>query len=578
MKCDMCSFGEALWLNIKNRIWILFFTVIIMIFACEGYPYLYYHNSIPEFLFNIISPNACAGMLTGVCGVMLAMQGFSYLHYPHKVDMYHSLPVTMRQRFGFTYLTGIIIFVISIAAGIVSGIFRGTVTQNNEHAFIVSMTLRALLLVLFFLCVYHLCIYAFSLTGHPAVGLLVTGMMIIYVDLWQKVFNQSVHLVTKATFFAVESPDISIIDLYFHTTGMMTGRIPVGGELSSYIWGAAGLTLWTALSFRWAEKSYIRRPAEASKSLVILYSSRILIKVMIVVPITLLMGEAIYENFYVYPYIVQSIGMVITAYVVSFITESLISKSFKAAYHAVGSVIFALFIVFGIFSVFRLWENKYNSYIPEKEDIVDYAVYNPLDSYYYNYNIQFGDDDAAQWYIPASDYVEDNMHLSDIDAIYALAKKSLKTDSSKMKSPLPLQIYWRLNDHTSRARLIWVDMDSSENRIYLNRIMGPAYYKAGIWQGFSYDAPRDASIYSIEYHNLVKGGYTSLKSDRIGTLGIVRKWRKAMVMYDYDHVRYDEVIGEIIVYFDDGFYRWVLPVYEDMYPEIFEPEEAEEAE
>ena len=160
----------------------------------------------------------------------------------------------------------------------------------------------------------------------------------------------------------------------------------------------------------------------------------------------------------------------------------------------------------------------------------------------------------------------------------ALAKKSLKTDSSKMKSPLPLQIYWRLNDHTSRARLIWVDMDSSENRIYLNRIMGPAYYKAGIWQGFSYDAPRDASIYSIEYHNLVKGGYTSLKSDRIGTPGIVRKWRKAMVMYDYDHVRYDEVIGEIIVYFDDGFYRWVLPVYEDMYPGIFEPEEAEEAE
>ena len=221
MKCDMCSFGGALWLNIKNRIWILFITVIIMIFACEGYPYLFYHNYITEPVSGSITPNTCAGFLAGVCAVMLAMQGFSYLHYPHKVDMYHSLPVTMRQRFGFTYLTGIIIFVISMGAGIVSGIFRGVVTQNNDHGFIVSMTLRILLLVLFFLCVYHLCIYAFSLTGHPAVGLLVTGMMIIYVDLWQKVFNQSLHLVTKATFFAVESPDISIIDLYFHTAGIL---------------------------------------------------------------------------------------------------------------------------------------------------------------------------------------------------------------------------------------------------------------------------------------------------------------------------------------------------------------------
>lgn len=566
----MCSFFTALRLNIRTRIWTLPVVIIFMCFALNGYPYLYYRSYTAQTLPKFFSPDMMAGILCGVVSVFIAAQGYGYLHSPHKVDMFHSLPITMKNRFFVIYTAGIVIFFAGFAVNVAGGFLWSRMAGIGEEPFYLAMLLKAGLLILWFLCIYHMCIYAFTLTGNILIGLLVTLLMAVYVDLWQKVFNQSLHLDAYAAFFAHEAYDISVVDLFFHNVTRIKDSVPGGRELIHILKGAGGLLIWILLLFRWAKKSYIIRPAESSKSLVILYSSRMLIKLMIVVPISLLMGEAVYENFYARPYVAQGIAMVITAYVVSFFTESIFSKSVKVAFHSVGSVIFSLFVIFIFFGIFRVWEAKYNAYVPEEDDIESFAVYNPLDSYYYSYNMEFTRDGSVRWFYDPAKFVEDNMILYDTEAVLNLVGKSMRDDVNKMRSPIPMQVYYRLKDHTNRARLIWIDMDNPSNRIYLNRIMGPAYYKAGIWQAFSKDIPQNASVYSTEYHDLVGGKYISLGEGKNGADEIVKKWRTAMVMYDYDHVRYHEVIGEILVYFDDGFYRWVLPVYEDMYPVVFD--------
>lgn len=41
---------------------------------------------------------------------VIGMQGFSYLYDRRKVDMYHSVPVSKKKRFGVIYVNGILIY------------------------------------------------------------------------------------------------------------------------------------------------------------------------------------------------------------------------------------------------------------------------------------------------------------------------------------------------------------------------------------------------------------------------------------------------------------------------------------
>ena len=113
-------------------------------------------------------------------------------------------------------------------------------------------------------------------------------------------------------------------------------------------------------------------------------------------------------------------------------------------------------------------------------------------------------------------------------------------------------------------------MENVSNRKMLNRMIGPAYYKEGIWQAFLNDVPEDANVTSIDYHDLIGDEYKHVGEGRETADDLINVWRDAMTMYDYDHVRYKEVVAEIEVHFDGGMYMWVFPLYQDMINEFGE--------
>lgn len=559
---------HALINNCRRRFIVFPFILAAVVLAYAVYPHIY----LRYLGWNIkldVSPDILVGTVTGACALILSAQGFSYLHSTPKVDMYHSLPVSMRDRFRTIYTGGLVFFFISLIIASLMGIVAGIFFPHDTDSAYGVILLKLVLVLLYFLCIYNLTIFSFSITGNSIIAVFVDIILIVYVDLWQKVFDLSLHLDTYSPFFAARKPDISIIDLYFHNisdTGMLLTLPDVA--YGAVLRAGVGLIIWFIVTFIAAKRTYVNRPSETSESLIAFYSSHLLIKLMIVVPVSLLMGESLYENFYHSKVAAQIIGMIVFAAITSIIVEFVFTSSMKAAVRSVGSIIFSIFVIFGVYASFRYIENRYDSYIPGADEVESFAIYCPLDCYYYNYNIVFDDEGEPLRYIDAAQFVKDNMILIDTDAILTLAEENEGTDYHDMRSPLPIQIYYRLKNGARVRRLIWVDMDYQPNRTYLNRLMGPAYYKGGIWQVFGKYELTNEKIYSVLYHDIKGNKYIELDGSRGNAIKLIKAWESAMVMYDYDHVRFHETVGELLICFGDGYYKWVLPVYEDMYYNI----------
>ena len=477
----------------------------------------------------------------GIAAMVIAFCRFSYLHSTGFTDYYRSLPITLKQMFIRRYASG-------------AGIFAVLFIPVCVILYALSMLNRNVVLsLLFFLIVYNITVFAITLTGNWVITLLTAAVMIFYIDLWQRVIDLCCDFATYSPFFASTKPRFSFIDIYLGSAGL------------NYVWTLIRLLIWAFITFLMCRRSFLNRSAESSEALLTFYSSHLLLKLMIVVPTSLLMGWSTYISFSGHKDAVRIVSMIITAIITSMLIELLFTRKIKAAVTRWGSIIVSLIVIFAVFAVFRISEDKYNAYVPEFDEIESYAVYNPLDSYYYHNNILFGADGSARGYISASDYVKENMYLSDVDAIYRLAKQGIITDYRKMESPLPLQVYYRLTNGKTKSRLVWVDMDNEENRPFLNRIVGPAYYKNGVWQAFTEDIPEGAKVSYVRYHNMTSDEFTDIVDDPDYAKRVVKSWRNAMVSYDYDHIRYEEVAAEIEIGFEgDEIYRWILPVYNDM--------------
>ncbi len=502
---------------------------------------------------------------TGVFAVCIASYWFAYLHSEKRTDFYHSLPVSAIVRFRTFYTGCLLVYACGLALSIPLSLAFGVPLDSFDVRLFARLCMAAALTVFFFLTVMNITIYAFCLSGNIIIGLLIDAVLLFYIDLWERVIDLMCDFATHSAFFATRRPSVSLIDIYMETI-YPTVRSDVSLGVSASAFGSAvvKLFIWFAVTYMMCRSRYLKRPAESSRSLIAFYSSHLLIKLMIVVPVALMMGNSTYDSFYAYRDVMQIVSMIVTAVVVSMFLEAVFSRSIRTALKSWGTIIVSLIVIFTAFGVIRGVEKKYNSYVPKYDDLESYAVFCPLDSYYYGFNLKYDEDGHVYDYIDASEYVKEHMILPDEKAILTLAAKSQQTDYHEMSSPLPLQVYYRLNKGAPRSRMIWIDMDDDENRGMLNRIVGPAYYKSGVWQAFDYDVPDEADVSSVDFHDLRADIYTHMGQGQGTAEQILETWREDMVRYDYDHIRYDEVAAEIEVHFDGGLYMWVLPVYEDM--------------
>lgn len=554
-----------LFADSKRRIYISILFVVLIVASYSG-KLMIDHTRRQGMPFYDVAPFCMMiAAATGVIAVCIAAYWFAYLHSDKRTDFYHSLPVSAIVRFRTFYTGCLLVYVAGLGLSILISLLFGIPVTSLGTGLFARLCMASALTILFFLTVMNITIYAFCLSGNIIIGLLIDAVLLFYIDLWERVIDLICNFATHSSFFATKRPAVSLIDIY---TGAIyptvRSDVSLGVSASAFLGAIFKLLIWFAVTYLMCRARYLKRPAEASRSLIAFYSSHLLIKLMIVVPVALLMGHSTYDSFYAYKSVMQIVSMILTAIVVSMILEAFFSRNIRTALKSWGSIIVSLIVIFTVFGVFISVEKKYNSYVPKYDDLETYAVFNPLDSYYYGFNLKYDEDGHVYDYIDASEHVKEHMVLPDEEAVLTLAAKSQKTDYHDMSSPLPLQVYYRLSNGTSRSRLIWVDMEDDENRMMLNRIVGPAYYKEGVWQAFDEDVPDNADVSSIDFHDLRADEYIHLGQGSGTAEQILESWREDMALYDYDHIRYDEVAAEIEVHFDGGLYMWVLPVYEDM--------------
>lgn len=576
MKNPVNSFWASLWINSRRRVWVWALSVFSMIMVLPGILTVqftridsynvagsYYSRNlyIQDLMRGVLDTfRTYPAIVTILLAIVIGIQGFSYLFSKRKIDMYLSIPVSNKRRFATIYFNGIFIYLCSLLlASLV--VFIMIVAKGIANSFVfIRMGLSLAILILLFGAVYNITVLAVSLTGNLFMATVLDGAIIVYPVLCVDAINSymSMFFNTRCTMYTGEVEDYSLITLCGSALTKITeyyagwdGTWPI--LLKTLI----GVLLWLVIAFALAYSNYNRRPAEAAGKSVVFYSTRMLIKIFVTVPLALLVGQwTYYLADQSVPLMVVS--LILSTVVLGILIEISFNMDFMAALRHWGSLLATLIIVMCIFVIFKWDIFRYDAYIPDIEDVSSVAVINSYESYYTNaYDFDANEEDYSSRYIDAYRYAKDHMFIPDIDAVLTLARKSQEVAREDMKSALPLDIYYRLASGGNRSRTIWVDLDDPDNDVLLNRIVGPAHYKEGIWQAMTTDIPSDLEVNDlIFYYNDSSIRLSTSEAD-----SILKLWRQDMAAYDFDRVHDDIELGYIDMTFDT-YESWNLPVYE----------------
>lgn len=567
-------------LNMKRRIWVWVVCVVALVGTYVGplsvilsryaryknnsdYYYdmsQYYRDIVSALLSN--ANKEYINFLIIAIAVVIGVQGFSYLFSRQKVDMYNSVPVSMKKRFGTIYINGIIIFIVGLTLSylltIVLVMFRGVIVGLPLG----KLFLLYILSIFLFLGAYNLTILAVMLTGNVFMSLVMSLTLIFYADIWVNTISQyrRMFYTTLLTYYDKVSTGISVFAIFNYAAGVV-GRYysDFTEDITATGFALLKLIIWSAVAFILSYRNFCKRPAEAAGSSMAFYSSRLMVKLLISVPVTLWLARWMYNTTeQSMPFMIGT--LVLGTIVISLVTEIAFNLELKSAFRHWGTIIVSLLIVMCFFGIYKFDVFGYDNYVPKADKISSYAVINSTESYYTDcINFDAYANDYINSDIGPYRYAKENMFLTDTEAIVALAKKSqvILEDNRMCDDDVRcLEVLYRTNSGKEKARYIWVDLNDKENDAYLNRIVGPAYYKQGIWQALTMDIPTNR-VYEVYYQGIL--GNNKLRKSEVEE--IIDLWKLDMDEYDYSRVRYDKEIGYIWISFDNG-YSWSLPVYE----------------
>lgn len=321
--------------------------------------------------------NVVMGFLVITAALVLALTGFLYLHSRKQVDFYHSIPVRREILFTVRFVDGILIIgsmylvnllftlgILGAAGASVPGMVSGALWTFLVHmtGFLLSyglMTAAVMLTGNFFISVLG----GIVLFGYvPAVAVLFQGLM----QMFFVTTNQRISGITEWIIHG--SPVPYYVSLMGEGADLPMARY---GELMGRILPAllAGLVLAVI-----AGLLYKFRPSEAAGRAMAFRMTKAPIKILLVVPVTILMCLLFWNMYY------ESLGWAAFGFVFAlFISHGIIEilynfdfrKLFANPVHLGISAVLALAVI----GVFRYDLIGYDSYLPSEEKFQSASVF-----------------------------------------------------------------------------------------------------------------------------------------------------------------------------------------------------------
>ncbi len=420
-------------------------------------------------------------------GILCALCAFSYVHAPAKLDFFHSLPIRREQLFAAKYVGSVLTFVIAYTVSQVLALLIGAVYGVCSAPVVFETLIATLEGILCFLCSYAGALLAVMLTGKMLTTILTIGTMGFYVPLiWllqltmrelflstailqdRILLNTDILRYSSPWAFAMLQPPVA---LSAHRG--LTGTYPSLALLCqmvamAVIFSAAALALYR-----------IRKTEAAGRALAF---GRIegVAKLMLTVPgaiVAAFAGFAVFDSAVWETFFIVLFG-ILGCMILEFIFRGDIRQIFQRKWHMVLTILLAAGVFFG----FRYDVAGYNTYLPDKEELVGISVMDVFDANDYSTVVKNANDCTA---------VLDYLETDQIDTVYPLAENGVSNaDVVFVEEGLSyINIKYHLNNGREVYRRYWVDESlykRTMDTLLQDDSLRERYYPSLTWENSSH--------------------------------------------------------------------------------------------
>lgn len=522
------------------------------------------HNNLLDMVKGILGPSFLLMAYTLVFAVANAVQGFSWLYSRKKIDFYMGMPVKRSRRFLVIWLNGIFIYVIPYLLGLVICMLIAA-GNHGLDAGVAKIILQALLLhLILYLCIYHMSMLAVMLTGN----LVITGMGIMVFFLYEWLVRR-VDYVYRSRFFRYFSMSDYSMRLLFSPVFMYSETVNDAAAMFSQAKLLLPMVVFAAVTGAISYICYLKRPAESAGKAMVFSVTKPVVKILLVVPMALLMGDMISNEVNYAPeqgfdgggYVILALALVII--LGSAVIQVLYEFDIKGALHQKKHIIISGVLVALIFMAYRYDLLNYDGYVPDPEK-VDSIAFLPEQYETVDYRSVCLDADGKD--TGSFEYADRYMYLKNTGDVCGLARYSMeKYDEMFPKGEETAYTYdeteegnywssarilYRMKNGKEVVRRIWVDVNDEETGEYLDRIIGSSEFKEGYLMGASdrlIQLIENDSKYQINayYGNLVY----EQKMRRSEILELLECYREDMEKFNFTRAKESTPAGVVRIEF-----------------------------
>lgn len=493
-----------------------------------------------------------------VLAVCIALQGFSYLHSRRKTDMYHSVPVSARQRFFVIYANGVVIYLLPTIVSVLIAIIMGAVQGALTGRAMAECGFALLMNFLYFLVIYNISVLAVMLTGNIIItGFATVTLLFITFAADTLAFAMKHDFFDAVDYVFTHSENGScIVDQYMNRVATFKHTVLLSEITADVLILCAKWFLAAAVILALTYLCYKKRPTEAAGKAIAIRPIKPFVKIIISVTVGIAACYVLYEaTYHNVPIVV--LGMIGATALFSGLMEAIYEFDIRAAIKHLISTGISVAAVLVIFCIYYFDLFGYDSYVPDVDEVESVAVdLGPYQNYW-----KYDETEGCIIYLGESNYLEENMFLTDIDAVCQLAEKSVAGDVDNIEEYMGFSILYRLRSGKEVSRYIGVDLSDPENVELLDRIIGTDEYRQGKYQIVKDESliPDFRKEIMISYSN----GAITAEIPASEAEGLREAWLKDMEQFDYSFARTNRPCGELTWELKTGYQDWCLPVYED---------------
>lgn len=570
------SFLVSLTENNKRRLWVWVISALIFVLAFPVFTALMLntitrnlsgamdtytnaavweilHSRLLDGMRGVVGPSLVMLMLIAVVALASAVQGFSYLYSRKKIDFYMGMPVKRKKRFLMIWLNGILLYVLPYFLGLVISLWIGALNGAVDKTVIYCAAVGFLVNLCTYLGIYHMAILTVMLTGNIIITGLGFFILCVYEFVVRLLINgyQELFFRYYSYYNADNSPRLSPFRMYVRFQSAFDHTNSV--QAKYLIMLLAFALVLGILSYI----CYLKRPAEAAGKAMTFEITKPVIKVLLIVPASLLAGGIISDAVNFDPqvsmdgvgWMIFSIGLVII--IGSALIQVVYEFDIKGAIHKKRHIIVSSVIAALIFLIYRYDLFGFDGYIPKLNQIESVAFVPE----YYEEIAGSAHFDEKGYYVSEADYANQYMKLTNVEEICELVGSSME-EYNKLNTGRYMEVreddggWWsyvtliyRLKSGREVSRRLWVNVENDKTVQLLDNIIGSQEFKDGFFMGASDKVRRmlDEERYeiSVSYGNLVYSKKLSIAE----TKEFLELYQKDLAQADFSSIREHVPVG-----------------------------------